>query len=102
MTTIEEKPRKDLYYYVIFYQEKRAGFVEITKTEPYKLNIKINKPMQGKGIGTAAIKKACKKSKLPYVTAHIAKKNIASQRAVEKAGFKLTSSTPQLTYRLTT
>lgn len=87
------------YYYVIYADDVRAGFVEITASAPHKLNIKINKPMRGRGIGSAAYRKACQKSRLDHVYAHIAKKNVASQRAAERAGFKLISDTPQLTYR---
>jgi len=85
--------QKALNFWHIFYNRKRAGKVYIVETNsdgsastPF-ITVMLNKPMQGKGIGSVAFAMACTLSRLPAVYAMVRKSNIASQKSLEKAGF---------------
>lgn len=75
------------------YEGKRAGKVTIQynendrKAEKGSIYVHLNKASRGRGIGTIAFRRASEMSGSDEVTATIAKKNIASRIAAERAGF---------------
>ncbi|MBN22702.1 MAG: N-acetyltransferase [Bdellovibrionaceae bacterium] len=80
-------------YWSVFFGGFRAGSVYINRIsddtlgEHYSLQIFLNKPMQRKGIGTIAYRKACLASGLNRIYLHMSKSNTASFKAALKAGF---------------
>jgi RimJ/RimL family protein N-acetyltransferase len=73
---------------------KRAGYVFINVIqdaffgEHPSIQIHLNVSERGKQIGRVAYRLACEQSALPIVYAHMSKKNTASRRAAEEAGFQ--------------
>lgn len=83
-------------YWHIFLNQQRVGRVFITECEcPYagknkfhhSIQIHINLPFRGRGIGSLAYFTACEKSELDKIYAHMRKSNIASLKAARVAGF---------------
>lgn len=72
---------------------KRAGSIFINLIDdphlgPHaSIQIHLNRASQGKGVGRIAYKRACEESQYALIYAHMSKKNIASRRAAEAAGF---------------
>ena len=73
---------------------ERAGVVFINRIDeppvgPHaSIQIYLNKPSQGRGIGRIGYRLACEASTYDVVYAHMSKANIASRRAAEEAGFR--------------
>jgi hypothetical protein len=92
------------FFWWVYFKDKKAGKVYINKVneapigEHASIQIFLNKSSQGKHIGRFAYQKACESSDYQDVYAHIAKKNIASERAASAAGFEVMNhlKTPQL------
>ena len=80
-------------YWHIHAGDLRAGrvFINIIDQPPLgrhpSLQIYLNRPDQGLGIGSTAYRLACEASGHQEVYAHMRKSNIASRRAAENAGF---------------
>lgn len=72
---------------------KRAGVVFINWIDeapvgPHaSIQIYLNAPSQGRGIGRLGYRQACEASAYETVYAHMRKSNLASRRAAEAAGF---------------
>ena len=92
------------FFWWVYFKDKKAGKVYINKVkespigEHASIQIFLNKGSQGKHVGRFAYKKACESSGYQDVYAHIARKNVASERAATAAGFEVMShlKTPQL------
>lgn len=80
-------------YWHIYYRNKRAGRAYIAYYEKPdgprpSITVELNERSRGRGIGTIAFRKACELSKYGEVYASVRKGNIASRKALERAGFK--------------
>lgn len=81
-------------YWEVQVDGKRAGevFVNVIDEPPLgrhaSLQIFLNKPDQGRGIGRIAYRKAADASQHSSIFLHMRKANIASRIAAEAAGFK--------------
>lgn len=79
--------------WVIEVAGKRAGtvFVNLIDEAPLgrhaSVQIFLNKPSQGRGIGRVGYRLACERSAYNEIYAHMRKSNVASRRAAEEAGF---------------
>ena len=77
----------------VFHEGKRAGRVAIVCHEKAGLppgptiDVQLNKNSQGRGLGTVVFRRAAELSKRPKILAVIARKNIASRLAAERAGY---------------
>jgi RimJ/RimL family protein N-acetyltransferase len=73
---------------------KRAGvvFINLIDEPPIgrhaSIQIYLNTPSQGRGIGRLGYRKACEASTYQTIHAHMRKSNAASRRAAEAAGFE--------------
>ncbi len=82
------------HYWHVYAGGVRAGrvFINIIDQPPLgrhpSLQIYLNRPYQGLGIGSTAYRLACEASGYQEVYAHMRKSNIASRRAAENAGFE--------------
>lgn len=91
---IEGKSKKYSYYWHIYSDKVRAGYVFINYSDDpvlgkhASIQIFLNKKSQGKGIGRIGYREACKKSGLDIIYAHMRKNNIASKKAAIAAGFQ--------------
>jgi RimJ/RimL family protein N-acetyltransferase len=89
------------HYWHIRVGEQRAGYVYINVIEDAQvgphasIQIQINQPMQGRGIGRIAYRLACEASGHDVIYAHMRKSNLASRRAAELAGFREHAHTEQ-------
>ena len=83
------------HYWHIQVANKRAGyvFINVIKDDFFdehpSIQIHINQRERGKQIGRIAYRMACEQSGHEKVYAHMSKKNSASRRAAEEAGFKV-------------
>lgn len=82
------------HYWHIEVKGKRAGYIFINVIrdahfgEHPSIQIHLNVVERGKQIGRTAYKLACEQCSHPVMYAHMSRKNIASQRAAEEAGFR--------------
>lgn len=82
------------HYWHLYVRGVRAGrayinYHESTEGEPRpSITVELNRPSRGRGIGTIAFRKAAELSGYDRVFAAVAKKNIASHTALERAGYK--------------
>ncbi|MGI8624791.1 MAG: GNAT family N-acetyltransferase [Solirubrobacteraceae bacterium] len=82
-------------YWHIYVGEERVGnvYVNVIDEPPpgehASLQIQINKTHQGLGIGKIAYRLASQGSGHDIVYAHMSKKNVASRKAAEAAGFEV-------------
>jgi hypothetical protein len=80
-------------YWTVMADGVRAGKVHIKKTstsgigEHSSMTIDLNQHSRGKGIGAIAYREAATESGLDTIFLHMAKSNIASKKAAQKAGF---------------
>lgn len=88
------KSKLHAFYWHIYANEVRAGQVYIDLIDDpilgrhASIHIFLNKKNQGKGIGKIGYAKACQKSGLDEIYAHMRKSNIPSKRAASAAGFE--------------
>jgi RimJ/RimL family protein N-acetyltransferase len=82
------------HYWHIRYRDDRAGraYINYHATESGdprpSITVELNERSRGHGIGTVAFRKACQLSQYDEVFASVRKGNIASRKALERAGFK--------------
>lgn len=82
-------------YWHIYVHERRVGniFINLIDEAPlgkhHSIQIHLNQPFRGKGIGRIAYSKACQASGFDKVYAHMKKSNLASKKAAEAAGFSI-------------
>lgn len=87
-------------YWRIFHKGKRAGraFIVVQEADSARpdasITVELNAASRGRGIGTVAFRKASELSSYDEVYASIAKSNIASRIAAERAGFSLLPESP--------
>jgi RimJ/RimL family protein N-acetyltransferase len=79
-------------YWRVLCSGESAGHVSINCLQggvevDASIDVQLNRRNRGRGIGTIAFQRACELSGLTEVLASIRKGNIASQIAVERAGF---------------
>jgi RimJ/RimL family protein N-acetyltransferase len=70
------------------------------ETERISIQIYLDRSEQKRGIGRVAYRLACEESGYDTVYADMAKKNIASRRAAEAAGFVVVPSTGKQQMRM--
>lgn len=81
-------------YWEVQLDGKRAGevFVNVIDEPPLgrhaSLQIFLNKPQQGRGVGRIAYRKAADASRHKTIFLHMRKANVASRLAAEAAGFR--------------
>lgn len=74
-------------WYIIYYNNGKSGSIYLSKQN--EIGIFIKKDMQGKGIGTGALKLIMKKNVSKRYLANISPKNKKSIEFFKKNGFKL-------------
>lgn len=90
------------FFWKVYWKDTIAGkvFINIINKEPIgphpSIQIFLNKKSQRKHIGRIAYRLACEQSVYDSIYAHMSKKNIASKKSAEAAGFKVFSSVGQL------
>jgi RimJ/RimL family protein N-acetyltransferase len=82
------------HYWHIRLRDSRAGRAYINYHESEaggprpSITVELNERSRGLGIGTIAFRRACELSQYDEVFASVRKGNIASRKALERAGFK--------------
>lgn len=86
------------FYWHVFIGDSRAGrawiaYHETDLGEPHpSVTVMLNKNSRGRGIGTIAFRRAAELSPYDEVFATVARKNIASRKALARAGFVTAAS----------
>lgn len=82
------------HYWHIRHHSNRAGraYINYHETESGdsrpSITVELNERSRGHGIGTIVFRKACELSQYDEVFASVRKSNIASRKALERAGFR--------------